>query len=364
MRARERREPTILFVAVPSPLGGSNRSLATLMTALEGSARRVLAAPADGAFSTFAEERGFAEEYVPLPSGSRWQRIKASLVLARLTWARRTEIVSIHAQALTGLNLVVPAAAITRIPVLVRVSDPEGSKWGRLLGPMIRVIVRDLRVVAVSDTARDVAVTNGLCKSNEAIVIPNPVDPNEVRAIETIGSPPPLRVGFLGGATRRKGWDILLDVIGSTMDLDLEWKLFISRPSTEKASTLGSFPAGRVDVVGRVVDVREAYAVCDIIFVPSRAESFCRVVAEAMANGIAVVATDLAPIRSLLGESEAGLLFASGDREGADRALRQVAEQSGLRDEFGRAGVRRVRSYEPATIAHRFIPLYGLDHRD
>ena len=181
----ESRRPTILFVAVPPQLGGSNKSLTTVMTALEGRAERVLAAPATGPFRSFAEERGIAEAFVPLTSGSRWARIQASVTLAGAMWRRRREILCVHAQATTGLNLVVPGAVLTGIPVVARVSDPVGSRWGRALGPIIRLLVRDLRVVPVSDVAAAAGLSR-IVSQRQAVT--SPMAPRST-------SPATLRIG-------------------------------------------------------------------------------------------------------------------------------------------------------------------------
>lgn len=345
---------SVLFVAVPAALGGSNRSLATLMCSLGEAADRALAAPASGPFRRYAADRRLAAEFIPLPHGSRPKRLAAGLVLAKWVWKNRRQLKVIHAQALTGLNLVTLGAVIARIPVVVRVSDPDSSFWGRRLGPIIRRLIKDLRVVPVSETAKDVAVLNGLCAPHDAVVVPNPVDPLEVRATTRVGGPPPVRVGFLGGATRRKGYDVLEAVVGATAGADVRWKLFMAPPEGQM------IPPGAVDVMGRVADVREAYAVCDIVFVPSRSESFCRVVAEAMVNGIPVVASDIPPIRTLIGDEEAGLLFPLGDHKAAAAALRRLVEDEKLRNSKGAAGRKRARTLEPASIATRLALLYGL----
>ena len=356
----EAAKPAIVFVAVPSQLGGSNRSLATVMTAFEGRVRRVLAAPSQGAFREFARARGFSDVYLGLPAGNRWARIRASITLARLMRGWRDTIECVHAQALTGLNLAVPGAVLTGLPVVVRVSDPVGSRWGRILGPVIRVLVRDLRVVPVSDLAGAIAVENGLCRPDELHVIPNPVDPGEARAIKRIPGGSALRIGFLGGPSHRKGWDILLSVIESTLDLDVEWKLFVHHSNAGADLERAGFPEQQVQLMGRVTDVREAYAQCDAVFVPSRDESFCRVVVEAMVNGLPVVASDLPPIVEHLGDEEAGLMFPSGDATRAEEAIRRLVGDEALRRRLGAVGLEKSAAYEPSAIADRLSVVYGV----
>ncbi|MEX2624533.1 MAG: glycosyltransferase family 4 protein [Acidimicrobiia bacterium] len=359
MATQQRGE--ILFVAVPGMLGGSNRSLATLITALRPYVRCVLASPETGSFREFCLERNVADEYLSLPSGSRAKRILAALMLSVWIIRRRRRLTSIHAQALTGLNVVAPAAALARLPVVVRVSDPEGSRWGRLFGPLWRRMLPKLVVVPVSEIGLEAAVANGLCSLTEGHIVPNPVEPLDVVAQERQGGDD-LVVGFLGGPSLRKGFDLIPAVV-SNVASSVSWKLFTPARAThvplEVLTALEKqYPV--VQFVGREVDVRRVYSQTDIVFVPSRAESFSRVVAESMLNGIPVVASDILPHRLLLGEDEAGLLFRSEDPLGAAVAIDNLASDPELRARLGAMGRVRAAAYEPDGIARRLLPLYGI----
>ena len=360
----ELNRPLVLLVAAPAAFGGSNRSVANFMTSLRPYARCVIATPRAGKFLDYMKERNLLDEHLPLPHGSRLKRIAASFKIATWAFRHRQELTVIHAQATTGLNLVVLAAAITRRPVVARVSDPEGSSAGRFLGPLVHRLVPHLTVVPVSETARGVAVANGLCTLEEAIIIPEPVVLEDVVADERHSLPGVLRIGFLGGVSFRKGFDLLPEVIDGVSDLPVRWLLFMSASEDtevdEAVRDLLARTDGLVDFHGRESDVRKAYALCDIVFVPSRSESFCLVVAEAMANGIPVVAADLDPIKRLLGSEEAGLIFPNGNPRAAIAALRRLIDDEELRLRLGAAGRVRARAYTPDEVFRRLAPLYGI----
>ena len=120
---------------------------------------------------------------------------------------------------------------------------------------------------------------------------------------------------------------------------------------------------GRVSLEGKFPDVRAVYARCDVVVCPSVLESFCRVAAEAMLNGIPVVGSDLAPIRALLGEDEAGLLFPVGDKQRAAEAIARLVADDGLRARLGAAGRRRAAPYNPASVRRQLLALYGIADR-
>jgi phosphatidylinositol alpha-mannosyltransferase len=361
--------PSVLFVATPAAMGGSNRSLVTLLRELDGRVHRVLASPGFGAFVEHVREEGLADEFVELPRRpghtlDRLLRVTAGLWIAQWALRNRKRLAAIHANALTGLNLSTPAALITQRPTVVWIHDPVGSKWGARLGPILRRLLPRLRLAAVSPTAESIAVENGLCDEGDAVIVPNPLSADEILAPQPRDGAVPLHIGFVGGASPRKGFDLLPKVVASTMDLPIVWKLYVNlEPTVGNDMTwiaLEQYPRDRVDPVGKLVDVKQVYADLDIVFIPSRAESFCRVAAEAMMNGIPVAGSDIPPLRALLGDDEAGLIFPTGDGGAAAETIRRLVEDGALRRKLGDEGRQRAEALAPSAIAAQLLRLYGL----
>lgn len=366
---RAERVPTVLFVATPHALGGSNRSLITVLAQLEGRVNRVLAAPDFGAFVEYVRGHGLAEEFIGLPRHSnssldRVMRAVAGFKIGLWSIRNRARLDAIHANALTGLNLAALASLMSRRQTVLWIHDPVGSRWGARLGPVLRRLLPRLRIAAVSRTAEGVAVENGLCRAGDAIVVPNPIEPEEVLALQRRAPGATIHVGYVGGSTIRKGFDLLPDAISATLDLPISWKLFVYlEPMAENQSVwtrLDAFDGDRVDRVGKLADIRKVYADLDIVFIPSRAESFCRVAAEAMLNGIPVVGSDIDPLQALLGNDEAGLIFPSEDVPAAVVALRTLVQDAGLRETLGREGRARAAKFSPDAIADHLCKLYGI----
>ncbi len=176
----------------------------------------------------------------------------------------------------------------------------------------------------------------------------------------------PVTIGFLGGVTTRKGFDLVPKVAGAFAEETVQFRLYVNlaRRGASPAiwEQLDPMPSTLVDPVGKVEDVRVAYAAVDIVWVASRAESFCRVAAEAMMNGIPVVAGDIPPLRDLLGDDEAGLLYPVEDHEAAVVALRRLARDPALRRRLGEAGRERSVHYSPAAVAEQLLGLYGVPY--
>jgi phosphatidylinositol alpha-mannosyltransferase len=366
--------PTVLFVSISGWLAGPGRSLLTLLSYFPSGVERVLAAPAEGDLVTAARARRALEVHLPLPRrpDQRPDLPRRVLALAKLTfwilWHRR-RLVAIHANGFTELNLAAPGAVLARVPVVAWLHGSQVGRWNRRLGAIWRRLLPCHRLVAVSGTARRIVAASGLAAVEEVEIVPNPIDPEDVRTPASAGADVAgrsLAIGYLGGTVPGKGFDLLPAIVERLRDAPVRWLLFLSPPTSRLTSEEGPWAAldeasgGRVSFMGRASDVREAYRQCDVVICPSLQESFGRVAAEAMANGLPVVATDIEPFRDLLGDEEAGLLFSPGDADGAARAIRRLIDEPHLRVILGEAGRIRSAAFEPGPIVARLIQLYGL----
>jgi glycosyltransferase involved in cell wall biosynthesis len=359
--------PTVLFVANPPGLGGSNRSLAGLMTGIGPRVRRVLASPGEGDFITWLRDRDVMDEHLPLPLSGRMHKprvLVSSLRIAAWALKNRSRLKAIHADSFNGLYLSALAAFLTGVRLVVWVHDPVATAWRKRAAPLLRMILRDVRWVAVSPTARRVALEYGLCRPDQVEVIPNPVVPAEY-AGGARRSDGRLCIGFLGGTSHRKGFDLLPEIVLQLLDLDVEWKFFVDPDRTKFSAPvwdrLATLKGAQISVPGRDSEVRRVYEQCDIVFIPSRDESFCRVAAEAMLNGLPVVASDIEPLRDMVGSGQAGLLFPLNDAEAAASAIRRLVSDPGLRSQLGEEGKRRAGVFDPKALADRMLPIYGLN---
>ena len=352
-----------LFVSATGGLGGPSRSLATVLEHVD-SGGRVLAAP-DGSFSGLVRERRLSEEEVRILDGDRPRRgstLRSVVRLAAWCWRRRSRLIAIHANGLAELNLAAPAAILTRTPVVVWVHTSDPSAWARRLVPVWRRLLPEVRWAAVSSISRDVLIDTGACEPDAVSIIPNPVDPRDVEASSRAPSDVPT-VGFIGPATSQKGFDLLPGIARRLSDLALSWMVFVPAGSVSAVLDGPEYRALREAVGGRlrvrpwVCDVRDVYAACDVLLCPSRRESFSRVTAEAMVNGLPIVASDLAAFRDLLGHDESGLLFPAGDAEEAARALRRLVADPSLRSRLGERGRSRARAFDPEAVMRRLAPL-------
>jgi spore coat protein SA len=84
------------------------------------------------------------------------------------------------------------------------------------------------------------------------------------------------------------------------------------------------------------------FSAADIFFLPTRAESFGIVVAEAMGASLPVVASGVAAIPELIVDGVTGFLVDANDVRAMATALERLIDSPMLRQAMGEAGRRRV----------------------
>lgn len=98
-----------------------------------------------------------------------------------------------------------------------------------------------------------------------------------------------------------------------------------------------------VPFVGDPAEVAEYYRAADLYLHPSRAENFPLAVLEAMACGLAVVASDVGGIPEIVTDAETGLLVPAGDPQALASAASGLLADDSRRAALAAAGVSRVR---------------------
>ena len=167
------------------------------------------------------------------------------------------------------------------------------------------------------------------------------------------GSADAVEVLFTGRFERRKGIDVLLEVIPSLCRQfpSLRFTLAGSDrepvPPTQRRRTdnfLSRFAADpilpRVTFAGPVTDqeLAQLYRRCDIFAAPSLYESFGIVFLEAMRASKPVVGCRIGGMPEVIAEGETGLLAEPGDAASLHSALATLVADSPLRHKMGRAG--------------------------
>jgi glycosyltransferase involved in cell wall biosynthesis len=219
---------------------------------------------------------------------------------------------------------------------------------------------------AVSETARQELLAARVATERNSVVVPNPIDPDEVvPRSQSIRENSDLVIGYLGCEEASKGILLLPDIVERLGDLPVRVLVVTKERPRDRNSQEVNRALDRLRALAPAVvfrsrdhDVRNIYAEIDALLVPSLSESFCRIAAEAMVNGLPVIASDLPALRELIGNDEAGLLFKVGDVEAASAAIHALVTDTALRSGIARAGMDRSAAFAPDRVVARLLELY------
>jgi glycosyltransferase involved in cell wall biosynthesis len=160
----------------------------------------------------------------------------------------------------------------------------------------------------------------------------------------------------VAAVTFDKGHDLLLDALQTVSDLS--WHcVCVGRLDLDPVFVEGLRGRNeRVDFVGPRTgpDLDRSYAAADLLVLPSRAETYGMVIAEALARGLPVVAADVGGAREALGWGAGGvrpgLLVPAEDPAAFGAALRAWLVGAELRTHLCRAARERRASLSPWSI--------------
>jgi glycosyltransferase involved in cell wall biosynthesis len=172
---------------------------------------------------------------------------------------------------------------------------------------------------------------------------------------------------FVGRPARGKGLDVLLDAWQRTRPTVADAALVLVGVGPSARSGLPD-AAGGLDRDGPLwlepvgpVELRNLYAACDVLVVPSIPtrtfrEPWGLVVNEAMNRGVPVIASDAvgAAAGGLVRDGETGLVVPASDSAALAGAIGRLAADPALRARLGRAGAADVRAFSHDAWARGF----------
>ncbi len=204
-------------------------------------------------------------------------------------------------------------------------------------------------------------------------VIPSGVDcerfrpPSEVeraasRAALGIGADE-VALGTVGMLEPRKGHRVLLDALAALVSGSSAFRCFIAGSGSEREALAARIRelglTGTVSLTGGVEDPRQLLSALDVFVFPSLKEGLGVALMEAMACGLAVVASKTGGIGELVEHRLSGLLVAPGNAAELARALMGLMAAPALRREMGTAArARIIEDFSMAAMAARTLELY------
>lgn len=232
------------------------------------------------------------------------------------------------------------------------------------VGPILEPVIEKLAVrIAVSEAAR-LTLTQHL--ETDAVVIPNGIFADRFRSglarSEWAGN----TLGFMGRFEEpRKGLSLLLNALPIVARFVPDVRLLVAGPGddTDQLKKIDPQLRGRVSFLGRLDEKEKADFLSSVtIYVAPNTggESFGIILAEAMAAGASIVASDIAAFSSLLGEGKYGTLFASEDASDLAKKLIELLRDSNKRRDVALLGQKHSEVFDWQNVATRIFSVYEM----
>ena len=232
------------------------------------------------------------------------------------------------------------------------------------IGPILEPAIEKLSArIAVSEAAR-LTLTDHL--DTDAIVIPNGIYAsryhNGIPDKKWQGN----TIGFIGRFEEpRKGLSVLLAALPVIARFAPDVKVFVAGPGdpTDVEKSIDPQLRHRFEFLGKISEQEKANFMSSVsIYVAPNTggESFGIILAEALAGGACVVASDIPAFEDLLGHGQFGALFKSEDSTDLAKVIIDLLRDDNKRSELATLGRSRGQSFDWEIIAEQIFSVYEM----
>lgn len=286
-------------------------------------------------------------------------------VVGRALREARPHLVHVHEPLVPSVSM--HAALQATVPVVATFHsnvgrERVGSLWFRLAVPMVRPVWNRLtRRIAVSEAARE-SVTSRM-GDGDLRIVPNGVDVERFAGARPASLPAGRHLLFVGRLEERKGFPIAVAAFGELAARYPDLGLLVIGDGSQR-DAVDTLPPGvraRVTMLGRVDDdtLASYLKAADVYLGPATGgESFGIVLAEAMAAGLPIVASDIGGYRDVARDGREAILVSPGDAASLAAGVRRVLDDPRLAQSLGAAGPVRARDFAWPVVTRAILEVY------
>ncbi|EMA63061.1 glycosyltransferase family 4 protein [Halorubrum lipolyticum] len=293
--------------------------------------------------------------------------VPAVLSLAR--YLRREEFDIVHTHSTEAGIIGRFAAALAGVPTIVHTVHgvPFADDRSAFLNRFVLACERQAasytdRIVTNADVIADDYLERGIGRRDQYTTVYSGVDLDAFADAEPADDLPGERprIVMVGRLADGKGYEVLLDAVESLDSFEGSVCIVGDGPLYESLTTEieDRELADQVCLTGFRDDIPCVLAASDVLVLPSFREGTPRVITEAMASGLPVVATDIAGIPEQIEDSENGYLIQTGDSEALANRLETLLADAELREQMGRHGLERANRFSVPTMVEELDRVY------
>ena len=232
------------------------------------------------------------------------------------------------------------------------------------IGPILEPVIEKLTArIAVSEAARE-TLTEHL--ETDAVVIPNGIYADRYRDGEVLAKWSGNTIGFIGRFEEpRKGLAILVDALPIIARFAPDVRVLVAGPGDHKevSEKIDSQLRDRFEFLGRISEKEKAdfLASVSMYVAPNTGgESFGIILAEALAGGATVLASDIPAFDSLLGHGEYGALFESENPQDLAKIAIDLLRDEEKRKNLSRKGKEYAQLFDWDVVAEDIFSIYEM----
>ena len=272
------------------------------------------------------------------------------------------DILHLHEPAIPSISLLACWAAEGPMVGTFHVAAKK-QRASFAIVPILEPVIEKLSArIAVSEAARETLRAH---LDTDAVVIPNGIYARRMQGTkrsEWSGQ----TLGFMGRFNEpRKGLKVLIEALPIISRFMPDIKVLVAGPgdSEEFLQEIDPQLRNRIKFLGRLTDNEKAdfmSSVSAYIAPNTGGESFGIILAEALAGGAAVVASDIPAFSALLKEGKYGKLFKSEDSTDLAKVIIELIRDEDSRLEMGIAGKKYAQSFDWDVVAQDIFEVYEM----
>jgi phosphatidylinositol alpha-mannosyltransferase len=284
--------------------------------------------------------------------------------MARILPRLQLDLIHVHEPTIPATSAA--ATMMAKVPVVgtFHAAGDASNHYERFI-PLARRIMACTAVnIAVSEAARD-CVTSYF--PGDYRVIPNGIDVGAYAGARD-GKKVVNRILFIGRPEPRKGLSVLVEAFAGLRKRLPGVSLVLAGPTQNSLRSLASQRQGGgsdalkgITALGRISyeDKLEQMRQAEVLCAPSLGgESFGIVLAEALAAGVPVVASDIPGYRAALRGGEGGVLVPPGDVGALEHALCSLLQDADQRREMSLKGIKLAEFYSWERVVGQVLEAY------